>query len=276
MRAEGPPLKKGQSAGIDEALRLAEQLLEKPLSWTEPLATEPSDFPVFRFVIFRGYIRAVSQYKSLVLLLKAGQWEDALILGRSLYELDLNLSKISGETDPEAAAKQFVKFGKFLLFRLTQRQLQDGLRDAQLKSQASIDVADCEKSWQISVPSWTGSLRNSARLKGSGRSPGRAKTSRSWLEISPKRQARRTDKATTLFSSWRPSSPTIRRVRCSLSCHGTVRRSIGMTSAPASTKPAATVRGIFCTRLLYVSSILSAWPAGASLDTNGNGLMSLH
>lgn len=130
---------------MDEALRLAEQLLDKPVRWTEPLAPELSDLPVFRFVIFRGYIRAVSQYKSLLLLLRAGQWEDALILGRSLYELDLNLSKISGEADPEAAAKRFMKFGKFLLLRLTQRQLQDRLRDAQLTSQAPIDVADCEK-----------------------------------------------------------------------------------------------------------------------------------
>ena len=38
-----------------------------------------------------------------------------------------------------------MKFGKFLLFRLTQRQLQDGLRAAKLKSQTSVEVADCEK-----------------------------------------------------------------------------------------------------------------------------------
>jgi len=138
-------LKKDQSADIDEALRLAEQLLEKPLSWTEPLAPNRSNCAVFCFVIFRGFIRAVSQYKSLLQLLKAGQWEDALILGRSLYELDLNLSKISSEADPEAAAKRYVKFSKFLLFRLTQRQLQDGLRDAQLKSQTPVEVTDCKK-----------------------------------------------------------------------------------------------------------------------------------
>lgn len=33
-------MKKDQSADIDEALRLVEQLLEKPLTWTEPLAPE--------------------------------------------------------------------------------------------------------------------------------------------------------------------------------------------------------------------------------------------
>jgi hypothetical protein len=49
------------------------------------------------------------------------------------------------EADPEAAAKRYVKFGKFLLFRLTQRQLQDRLRDAQLKPQSSVEVADFEK-----------------------------------------------------------------------------------------------------------------------------------
>lgn len=140
----GEGMNSDKSAEIHEVLCLAEQLLEKPLSWTQPLPAEPSDFPVYRFVMFRGFTRAVTQYKSLLLLLKAGQWEDALILGRSLYELDLNLSKISGEADPEAAAKQFAKFGKFQLIRLDQKRIEDRLGDARLESLASVEITNCE------------------------------------------------------------------------------------------------------------------------------------
>jgi hypothetical protein len=138
-------VKDNKSAEIDEAFRLADQLLKKPLSWTAPAPAEPSDFPVFRFIMFRAFIRAVTQYRSLLLLLKAGQWEDALILGRSLYELNLNLSKISGAKDPEADARQFVKFGKFQLMRLDQKRITDRLHDARLKSQASVEIINHEK-----------------------------------------------------------------------------------------------------------------------------------
>jgi hypothetical protein len=138
-------LNNDKSAEIDEVLRLADHLLEKPLTWTQPLPAEPSDFPLYRLVMFRGFTRAVTQYKSVLLLMKAGQWEDALILGRSLYELNLNLSKISGEADPEAAARQFAKFGKFQLIRLDQKRIEDRLRDARLESQASVEITNCEK-----------------------------------------------------------------------------------------------------------------------------------
>jgi len=130
---------------IDEALRLAESLIAKPLTWTEPLRAEASDFRVYRFVMFRGFTRAVTQYRSILLLLRAGQWEDALILGRSLYELNLNLSKISGEADPEAAAKQFVKFGKLQLIRLEQKRVEDRLSESRLESESSVEIINCEK-----------------------------------------------------------------------------------------------------------------------------------
>ena len=81
----------------------------------------------------------------MLLLLKAGQWEDALILARSLYELDLNLSQISCSDDPEATARRFVKFGKFLLTRLDQKRLEDRLHDARLESQASLQIGSYEK-----------------------------------------------------------------------------------------------------------------------------------
>lgn len=136
----------GDKSAINEALRLAESLIEKPISWTRPLSGK-CEAPVLRFVKFRAFSRAVAQYKSLVLLLKASQWEDALILTRSLYELNLNLSRIASSADSETAARQFVKFGKFQLIRLEQKRLTDRLSDALSESQAkpSAEITDCEK-----------------------------------------------------------------------------------------------------------------------------------
>src|ERR1017187_5043016 len=71
-------------------LRLADSLVRKPLVWSHsgPIA---SDRRVLCFLMFRSFVRALSQYRSLVLLLKSGAWEDALVLARSLYELNVNL-----------------------------------------------------------------------------------------------------------------------------------------------------------------------------------------
>lgn len=129
----------------DEALRLANTLIEKPLTWSQSLP-EPSNASILNFVKFRAFNRAVTQYRSFLELLKAGQWEDALVLTRSLYELNLNLSEIYCSPEPEDAATRFVKFGKFLLIRLEQKRLEDQLRDERLQSQASAQtIADCER-----------------------------------------------------------------------------------------------------------------------------------
>ncbi len=128
----------------DKVLCLADTLLEKLLTWCQaPSARANSS--VLSFVKFRSFNRAVTQYRSFLQLLKEGQWEDALVLARGLYELDLNLSEISCSSDPEGAAKQFVKFGKFLLIRLEQKRLEDQLRDQRLQPQASAQtIAECE------------------------------------------------------------------------------------------------------------------------------------
>jgi hypothetical protein len=55
------------------------------------------------------------------------------------------LSEISCAADPETAAKRFLKFGKFLLLRLDQKRLQDRLHDAQLESEASVEITDYER-----------------------------------------------------------------------------------------------------------------------------------
>lgn len=64
--------------------------------------------------MFRAFVCALRQYQSLVFLLQSGAWEDALILVRSPYELNVNLSEIATAQDPEERARRtFVTFGKF-------------------------------------------------------------------------------------------------------------------------------------------------------------------
>ncbi len=128
----------------DESFRLADTLIEKPLMWSRP-APVPSGTPVLSFVMFRGFDRALTQYRSLLMLLKAGQWEDALILARSLYELALNLSEISCSADPEQRARTFVAFGKFQRLRLEQKLLEDKLRDEKSRAHPSAqEISECE------------------------------------------------------------------------------------------------------------------------------------
>jgi hypothetical protein len=129
----------------DEAFQVADALIEKPLAWCEA-GPALSDLPVLNFVKFRVFHRAVKQYLSIILLLRAGRWEDALVLARSLYELNMNLSEINCSSDPEQAAKKFVRFGKFQLLRLEQQRLEDQLRDEGLQAQPSaLAIDECEQ-----------------------------------------------------------------------------------------------------------------------------------
>jgi hypothetical protein len=95
--------------------------------------------------MFRGFVRALSQYRSLVLLLKARQWEDALVLARSLYELNVNLSEIASYSSPEERARTFAAFGKFQQLRLLQMRLEEELRDERGKAQRSAEAIACEQ-----------------------------------------------------------------------------------------------------------------------------------
>lgn len=129
----------------DEAFRLADALNEKPVLWSQSLP-EPSKTPVLSFVKFRGFDRAIKGYRSFLHLLKLELWEDALIVARSLYELNLNLSEISCSRDPEEAAKKFVRFGKFQQLQLDRHRLEDQLRDEQSRAQPSAQViSQCEQ-----------------------------------------------------------------------------------------------------------------------------------
>ena len=120
-------------------LRLADSLVRKPLVWSHsgPIA---SDRRVLCFLMFRSFVRALSQYRSLVLLLKSGAWEDALVLARSLYELNVNLSEIASAADPEDKAQTFFAFGKFQQVRLFQMRLEDELRDKRPDAHTSAET----------------------------------------------------------------------------------------------------------------------------------------
>ena len=120
-------------------LRLADSLVRKPLVWSHsgPIA---SDRRVLCFLMFRSFVRALSQYRSLVLLLKSGAWEDALVLARSLYELNVNLSEIASAADPEDKAQTFFAFGKFQQVRLFQMRLEDELRDKRSDAHTSAET----------------------------------------------------------------------------------------------------------------------------------------
>ena len=109
-----PPARRSSHDGA--AFRLAAALMRKPLLWSRsrPAASELKTLP---FVMFRALVRALRQYQSLVLLLKSGAWEVALILVRSPYELNVNRSEIATAQDPEERARTFVTFGKFQQLR---------------------------------------------------------------------------------------------------------------------------------------------------------------
>ncbi len=112
----------------DEAFQLSDALVEKPGLWSQ-LGPAPSDTPILSFVKFRFFHRGVTQYRSIVNLLRSGQWEDAVILARSLYDLNVNLAEIERSSDREEAAKKFVRFGKFQQLRIERRRLEDQVCD---------------------------------------------------------------------------------------------------------------------------------------------------
>ncbi len=103
---------------------LADELTEKPRSWVE---SGPVADGSFGCVMFLGFERALRQYSSIVELLRKGLCDDALVLMRSLYELNVNLSAVESEQD----AEKFLSFGKFQQARLIQQRLEDEVKDAE-------------------------------------------------------------------------------------------------------------------------------------------------
>jgi hypothetical protein len=129
----------------NEAFQLSDTLIEKPGLWSQSVPVS-SDSPVLSFVKFRAFDRAVTQYRSIVHLLKLGQWEDALILLRSLYELNVNISEIDYSSERDHAVKKFVRFGKFQQLRMEQRRIEDQHRDESSKLHPSVQaIAECEQ-----------------------------------------------------------------------------------------------------------------------------------
>ena len=107
-----------------QLFELADNLTEKPRSWVE---AGPVNGRALACVMFLGFERALRQYTSIVEFLRKGFCDDALVLVRSLYELNVNLHAIRSEQD----AEQFIRFGKFQQARLIHQRLEDELKDAE-------------------------------------------------------------------------------------------------------------------------------------------------
>lgn len=65
-------------------------------------------------------VRALNQYRAILLLLRSNHWEDALILTRALFELLLNVEElVYRQPDKEQAAQRFFLFSSLEHFRET-------------------------------------------------------------------------------------------------------------------------------------------------------------
>jgi len=107
----------------DELFQLADRLAEKPRQWVE---SGPAADGSFGCVMFLGFERALRQYGAIVELLQKGLCDDALVLVRSLYELNVNLSALKSEED----AQKFVRFAKLQQLLLEKERLNDQLQDS--------------------------------------------------------------------------------------------------------------------------------------------------
>ncbi len=120
----------------DELFQLADRLAGKPRQWLE---SGPAADGVFSFVMFLGFERALRQYGAIVELLRRGFCDDALVLARSLYELNVNLSAIKSEID----AGKFARFAKLQQLLLEKERLNDQLQDAEKDKESSSYIAKC-------------------------------------------------------------------------------------------------------------------------------------
>ncbi len=107
-----------------QLFELADDLTKKPRSWVE---SGPVADGSLGCVMFLGFERALRQYSAIVELLRKGLCDDALVLVRPLYELNVNLHAIRSEQD----AEKFIRFGRFQQARLIHQRLEDELKDAE-------------------------------------------------------------------------------------------------------------------------------------------------
>lgn len=123
-----------------QLFELADQLTKKPRLWAESGPVADSSL---NCVMFLGFERAFRQYLAIVELLRSGFCDDALVLVRSMYELNVSLSAVKSEQD----AATFAKFARFQQARLMQQRFEDELKDAQQCSIANaIDSAKAKLS----------------------------------------------------------------------------------------------------------------------------------
>ncbi len=115
-----------------QLFELADELTKKPRSWVE---SGPVADGSFGCVMFLGFERALRQYTAVVELLRKGFCDDALVLVRSLYELNVNLHGIKSED-----AAKFIRFARFQQVRLLYQNLEDELKRAK-QAGSDADVA---------------------------------------------------------------------------------------------------------------------------------------
>lgn len=244
----------------------------KPLKWSRsgPRRLENS---VLSFVMFRGFVRALNQYRSLVLLLKAGQWEDALVLARSLYELNVNLSEIASDSSQEEKARTFSAFGKFQQLRLLQMRVEDELLDERAKAPRSAEAIACE---QKLADLATMLERDFAQFRAT---KGKRKWQDSWSGVSAETLAQRLAQQTgaqkgqhdywvfrlaSLFTHNAPGALLFAAPRIS-------KPQIGKRSSWISRKRETKAYDFFSARLLSASSTLWEWQAASLPATSVSG-----
>ncbi len=119
-----------------QLFELADKLAAKPRAWVESGSAGDGSLGC---VMFLGFERALRQYGAIVELLRKGFCDDALVLVRSLYELNVNLSALKSEED----AQKFARFAKLQQLLLEKERLNDQLQDAEKDKESSSCIAKC-------------------------------------------------------------------------------------------------------------------------------------
>lgn len=99
-----------------DVFRHLDAVIEQVHSWlhAEPI---PSAGTALDNLQLAFIVRALNQYRGILVLLRNNHWEDALILTRALFELVLNLEElVHRQQDKEAAAERFFLFSSLQQF----------------------------------------------------------------------------------------------------------------------------------------------------------------
>ena len=90
--------------------RSLDSFVERVHNWLhgEPLSDSATALDDLKLAFI---VRALNQFRSILILLRSNHWEDALVLTRALFELVLNVEElVHRQKDKEVAARQFLLF----------------------------------------------------------------------------------------------------------------------------------------------------------------------